>query len=110
MIAISRIRTSLKRERCSENTPQGEEENDWGMEEGAEGGEVVIGSMDGISLSVEGMQIGRCWLASCTGPCVCAGYEGRCCSAGSKSLERKEEVEVTPGMATSRERFLRLRG
>ena len=106
MIAISRIRTSLKRERCSENTPPDEEEkkNDWRMEEGAEGGEVVI------SLSVEGMQIGRCWLASCTGPCVCAGYEGRCCSAGSKPLERKEEVEVTPGMAASRERFLRLRG
>ena len=69
--------------------------------------EVDMGSMDGISLPscspVEGMQAaGRCWFAPCTGLCVCAGYEDRCCSAG-------EEVKVTC-VAASRERFLRLRG
>ena len=39
---------------------------------------------------VEGMQApGRCWFASCTGLCVCAGYEGRCCL--SDEDENKEE-------------------
>ena len=126
MIAISRIRASLKRERCSKNTLPGDkdkEENGGGMEEGEEGGEEVvmlveteveIGSLDGIklSLSVERMQAGRCWfIASSTGPCVCAGYKGRCCSAGNKPLELEEEVEVTRAhVATFREAFLRLRG
>ena len=116
MIAISRIRTSLKREHCTENTlPDKDKENGGGMEEGEVvilvETEVEIGSLDGIklSLSVERMQAGRCWfIASCT---ACAGYKGRCCSAGNKPLELEEEVEVTRvHVVASREAFLRLRG
>ena len=121
MIAISRTRTSLKREHCSENTlpDKDKEENGGGMEEGEEvvmlvETEVEIGSLDGIkfSLSVERMQAGRYWfIASCTGRCVCAGYKGRCFSAGNKPLELEEEVEVTRvHVVASREAFLRLRG
>ena len=73
MIAISKIRASLKRECCSENTLPGlgdkdKEENGGGMEEGGEEAvmlvetEVEIGSLDRIKLASLVSQLKECRL------------------------------------------------